>query len=131
MKPIIATLTALCLVATLGCVNRQEPEPIAAVPPPLPIPAEGNSLEPVDVRRPAPASDLTAQSGPIVPPRAAPEPIPAEPAQRTYTIRKGDNLWKIAKDVYGDGQRWVDIRDANPGLNPKKMAIGQEIILPD
>jgi hypothetical protein len=33
----------------------------------------------------------------------------------TYTVARGDTLWSIAADTYGDGALWGRIRDANPG----------------
>ena len=49
---------------------------------------------------------------------------------RTYVVRRGDTLWSIAVREYGSGQRWRDIAEANPNLNPTKLRIGQQIILP-
>jgi len=36
----------------------------------------------------------------------------------SYTVEKGDNLWNIAVQVYGDGYRWVNIADENNLSNP-------------
>lgn len=33
---------------------------------------------------------------------------------QTYVVKHGDSLWKIAKEVYGDGARWQEIFNANP-----------------
>ena len=33
----------------------------------------------------------------------------AIPESQSYTVIAGDSLWKIAKDSYGNGQRWIDI----------------------
>jgi len=51
-------------------------------------------------------------------------------ASETYTIVKGDTLYAIAKRHYGDGNRWKDILNANPGIQPKRLMVGQEITLP-
>jgi len=59
-------------------------------------------------------------------------PTPAAPAAGgTYVIKKGDTFIKIAREVYGDPSRMKDIAAANPGVNPRKLNIGQTIILPD
>lgn len=48
----------------------------------------------------------------------------------TYTIRKGDTLYSIAKSKYGDGKQWQKIASANPGVNPNVLKVGQTITLP-
>jgi nucleoid-associated protein YgaU len=50
--------------------------------------------------------------------------------QRIYTLQEGDTLYALAKRFYGNGQQWTKIADANPGLNPDKMPVGQEIVIP-
>lgn len=42
------------------------------------------------------------------------EPLrtPAESAA-TYTVKSGDNLYKIAKKLYGNGEKWRTLADAN------------------
>ncbi len=49
---------------------------------------------------------------------------------QTYAISRGDTLWSIASRTYGDGQRWRDIVNANPGLEPRRLRVGQTIVLP-
>ena len=49
---------------------------------------------------------------------------------RTHTVQRGDTLWSIARRTYGDGQRWREIAQANPGLQPRKLHIGRQIMLP-
>ncbi|HVY67913.1 MAG TPA: putative Ig domain-containing protein, partial [Patescibacteria group bacterium] len=34
--------------------------------------------------------------------------------QGSYTVKKGDTLWNIAKKYYGDGRQWRKILEANP-----------------
>jgi nucleoid-associated protein YgaU len=36
-----------------------------------------------------------------------------EARARTYTVRGGDSLWKISEEMYGDGNQWNRIYEAN------------------
>ena len=47
-----------------------------------------------------------------------------------YTVQKGDTLFKIAKEHYGDGKQWSRIVAANPGLSPASLKAGQKLNLP-
>ena len=53
-------------------------------------------------------------------------------AGRTYTVKAGDTLSKIAKEVYGDAGSWKKIHEANKAAipNPDLIHPGQEIQLP-
>lgn len=57
--------------------------------------------------------------------------VVAPPNARPYTVAKGDNYWNIATRMLGDGQRWREIRDLNPGVDPTKLRIGQVIFIPE
>jgi nucleoid-associated protein YgaU len=48
----------------------------------------------------------------------------------TYTIKTGDTLWRIATTHYGEGKKWKEIAEANPGLDASKLKVGQTITLP-
>lgn len=117
------TLTAACLTLAVGVGCKQAPPEVAEVPPPPPS-YEPTPLPPVAIE----------DNGGAMPggPQVYPEPVePAPPAgQQTYTVRKGDTLWAIATRVYGNGQKWVDIAQANPSVDPAKLAVGQQLILP-
>ena len=50
----------------------------------------------------------------------------------TYIVVMGDYLWKIADDLYDDGERWVEIYDMNKdaiGKDPNFLRIGQVLIV--
>ena len=84
-------------------------------------------------------------------PEPAPEPAPvpevaAEPKVaatpksesgvtegRTYTVKSGDTLWKIAEQMYGSGGKYMKIFEANTPLldNPDKIRPGQKLVIPD
>ena len=59
---------------------------------------------------------------------APPDPT----AARTYEVKKGDSLWKIAAHVYGDGNKWKLIAEANKELvpNPDRIHPGQVLTIP-
>lgn len=52
--------------------------------------------------------------------------------KKTYTVRSGDTLGKIAAraDVYGDASKWKKIGDANGIRDPKKLRMGQVLKIP-
>ena len=106
-------------------------QPVVYDPPPAdqPAPAAGEAV--------ADASDSVApvaRSRPIRKPTASgggnASVKTAKAAKATYTIKKGDSLWSIAEDRYGDGNKWKRIAAANPKINPNRVQAGQTITLP-
>ena len=53
----------------------------------------------------------------------------ANPAA-TYTVKAGDTPASIAKSQMGTKGDWKKIVEANPGLDPNKMRIGQKLVIP-
>ncbi|WP_212758517.1 LysM peptidoglycan-binding domain-containing protein [Paenibacillus sinopodophylli] len=51
---------------------------------------------------------------------------------KTYTLRSGDSLWKVAKTQLGDGARWKEIQTLNkiPDAKLKSLSIGTVLQLP-
>jgi nucleoid-associated protein YgaU len=51
---------------------------------------------------------------------------------RTYVIKSGDSLSKIAKEIYGDAKRWPEIFEANKDKikDPNLIYPGQELRIP-
>lgn len=51
----------------------------------------------------------------------------------TYVVQPGDNLSKIAKNIYGDAGRYKDIYENNKnlvGTDPNKIKVGMVLVLP-
>jgi len=87
---------------------RTAPAPIAETTPPPP----GG---PVSGGEPAPVRETP------------PPPPPPAAGSHTYTIKRGDKLSLIAKR---QGVRLSDLRDANPGLDERRLRPGQKITIP-
>ncbi len=85
--------------------EKPDPTPVFVTPGPAPAP------QPIFVR-PAPIT-----------------PAPA-PQATIYTVKRGDSLWKIAKNHYGNALRWKEIAAANPNVNPNRLQLGQKLTLP-
>ena len=80
-------------------------------------------------------SDLTCD---ITIDSSLPQPQQAQSAssggssQRTYTVKPGDTLSKIAKDFYGNANEYNKIFEANQDqlTSPVKIQVGQELVIP-
>lgn len=135
--------------ATVPAVPAAEPAPVASADVSAPATPAATSAATV----PASAEPATAQPAP-----ARPAPVPAQPepaaiaadvvptmvavsvgdpnAQRFASgkaiIRRGDNLWTIARRVYGQGIKYTTIYDANTGQirDPDRIYPGQVFALP-
>lgn len=51
---------------------------------------------------------------------------------KSYTVKSGDSLWKIAKSVYGDGSKWKAVYELNKNTisDPNTLSVGMVIVLP-
>ena len=104
-----------------GCGQSKEPAPPTETTTTNPPP---EFIEPTNVV-------ATASNPPVVvAPPVVPEtpPAPAVPSGATeYTIAQGDYLEKLAKDFHTSVKAIID---ANPGIEPTKLKIGQKIHIP-
>lgn len=101
----------------------------------------GSVSDRIRVVQSATASTPTAASAPT-PPANAPATDASTTAatadaggqwsSRTYTVKSGDTLSKIAKDMYGDASRYPQIFEANKPMlkDPDKIYPGQVLRIP-
>ncbi len=55
-----------------------------------------------------------------------------ENSSLSYSMRKGDTLWSLAKTYLADPYRWPEIEkaDGSPIGNPRRMSIGTQLFIP-
>ena len=124
----LAALLLSCVVAGCGW-NPFRKKPVAAEPPIVNVAAMDNTGAGTDTIRPDTAG-AGASAGTDTAVAVAPVPVVPPAGGTTYTIKKKDTLWSIAAKYLGSGKRWPEIVSANPGLDPKKLGIGQTIKIP-
>lgn len=124
----LAILAASAAVATmtLGCGNKKPPANagssvdeiratnVPPAPPPMPV-------QPVAVQPVQPVQPVISDTPPVVTQAIS---------GNSYTIQKGDTLFKIARAKYGDASAVKKIKEANPGLDADHIRPGQKINLP-
>jgi nucleoid-associated protein YgaU len=80
---------------------------------------------------PKPAGPATRGPLPLVGRTPRPVPVTPPPGVRTHRIGKGDTLAILAEIYYGE-QDYADyLVRVNPGLDPRRLVVGQEIIVPE
>jgi nucleoid-associated protein YgaU len=141
-NPLVALLLTIAATGSTGCANKKGASA---------GPAVNESVTDVDVAPVPPREPSLAYAGPLldappaapaVPPVAPAAPAAVEPAPvvsvtpaadaggKSYTVRKGDTLFSIARQFYGNGGQWQRIAGANPGLSPSTLKAGKTITIP-
>lgn len=71
----------------------------------------------------------TQLTGPA--PIAAPiDPAPVTAVAKTHTVANGELLGDIALKYYKSSKQWRKIAEANPGVDPKNLKVGQKLTIP-
>lgn len=91
---------------------------------------EASAVPPKTTAKPAPPPVADSDAPPSKP-KAKPSK-PAAKGQKTYVVRQGDSLWKIAQKQYGDGRAWRRIYNANRAkiADPADVPIGTKLVIP-
>ena len=112
------------------------PAPVVQTPAPAPTPAQPQPQPTASRSAEAPMPTPAPTSAPAAPtPTAAPTEAPvtqqADESQ-FYTIQRGDTLSKIAKQFYGNANKYMYIVEENTGViqDPDKIYAGQVIRIP-
>ena len=78
----------------------------------------------------APATTAPAAPAPTAAAPATPPAAPMAAAAVKYVVTKGDSLWKITTEKYGEGALWTKIAEANALKRPNHIEIGEELEVP-
>ena len=84
------------------------------------------SAMPTKVNTASVASSIAVPSQPVA--RNVRLTPPARPTR--VTIRSGDTLTSIAARTLGDGNKWQQLLDANPKIDPRSLRVGGTIRIP-
>jgi nucleoid-associated protein YgaU len=135
---VLANRNLLNLNSTLDGPAKVEPkisEPTTRITPPLAPRVEPKNED--KFIKPILPKKVDLPSEPAPPKRVVVKvPIKKEvvkPRRRTYTVKSGDSLWRIARDQLGDASRHLELVELNKatlGGNPNSLKLGQKIILP-
>ncbi|MBM4007694.1 MAG: LysM peptidoglycan-binding domain-containing protein [Planctomycetes bacterium] len=90
-----------------------KPASSVSAPPPLPAP-----------------SGAAASPAPAVPTVQSPAPM-STPRVETYTVKEGDSIVSIWRDLTGSERGWEQLQQAQSSLDPSRLKIGQVLKVPD
>ena len=90
-----------------------------------------NQIKAVDSSYSDLTCDLTVDTS-LPQPQAAAASAGGAGSSKTYTVKAGDTLSKIAKEIYGNANEYNKIFEANQDKlqSPDKIQVGQELVIP-
>jgi len=90
-----------------------------------------NQIKAVDSSYSDLTCDLTVDTS-LPQPQAAAASAGGAGSSKTYTVKAGDTLSKIAKEIYGNANEYNKIFEANRDKlqSPDKIQVGQELVIP-
>ncbi len=124
-KTLIAS--SLMLLAAVGCQDKKPASMQSSVTDLTPTPAAPAYVAPTPIAVQPVSYDTTTTSSTSTPSYNS----STASVGSTYTVKKGDTLYGIAKKKYNDGKQWQKIASANPGVSPSSLRVGQSITIPN
>ena len=93
-------------------------------------PAPAGMVRPV---RPSPRSDNSARTASARPMGRIDDAQAQTAGMRRHTVRDGDTLFSLARQYYGDPERFGAIYRANRGVlaSPDALPVGADLVIPD
>ena len=77
----------------------------------------------------------TLQAGQVI--KLPPRPVertqadaPSPDGAQVHVVKEGDTFGTIARQHLGSAAKWTKIRDANPGVDPGSLRVGQRLVIP-
>ena len=118
-------------VAVVAPLPPPPPEPAPVVTPVAPAPVvpvakTQSAVRDIKPLPPPPPKTPKPKAKPAAKPATAPVAAPAD-APAEYVVKSGDTLFLISKRT---NYRQAAILAANPGLNPKRLRVGQKLKMP-
>ena len=121
---LVVAVSVATMMWTVGCGPKKEDLPQVEPAPAMekgPASVEPAPIEQAPVARPKPTPGMVEAA-----------PLPAPGGSQTYTVKKGDTLYSLAKRYYGDGKLWPRIFDANRDKlkDASVVPVGTVLVIP-
>ena len=112
IKGVIWCLMVLSFIWLHGCSKMKNIQPIDK-PPPVPVPRK-------------------IEQPPEIKAEQEHQPATPEVTYLVHTIRwPGENLIRISRWYTGSGNNWLLLAKANPSIDPRRIRIGDSILIPE
>jgi 5'-nucleotidase len=129
-KLVIASAALSLTLAGVGCAKKADNAATngsaldISAPPPASVAYEPPAPSPTPAAQP-----VVYDTAPVMATTPAPAAAPSANGG-SYTVQRGDTLYGIARQRYGDGKQWQRIAQANPGVTPQSLKVGQTLVIP-